>query len=606
MVRMVDLIHKKRLGGRLSREEIRALIEGYVRGDIPDYQMSAWAMAVVFQGMDDEETAELTQAMAESGEQLDLSDIPGVKVDKHSTGGVGDTTTLVLAPLVASLGVPVAKMSGRGLGHTGGTIDKLESIPGFSAELSMGQFKDQVRRIGLAVAAQTLDLAPADKKLYALRDVTDTVQSIPLIASSIMSKKLASGANAIVLDVKVGSGAFMKDVESARRLAERMVDIGKRAGRRVTALLTQMEEPLGRAVGNALEVREAIQTLRGQGPEDLTQLCIALGAELLVAAGVRQDRAEAEAALREAIADGRAIAKFREFVAAQGGDARVADDLSLLPQAPVVRVFRSPRDGVIHRIDAEAAGLVAMRLGAGRARRDDPVDPAVGLVFVRKTGESVVAGEPVIEIHARTEDAAEAALAELAECIEIGEGPAFRLPLILGRVDAGGTAAPSGAAPAFAERSREIQRGVDEKGCQAAGSDPLEALVEAARRAREHAYVPYSRFAVGAALQLADGRVVTGVNVENASYGLTNCAERTAVFRAVTEMGRPEIRAVAVIADSPDPVVPCGACRQVLAEWCEPDVPVVLANLAGARRRTTVGALLPSAFDSQQMRGTEA
>ncbi|MBX6353642.1 MAG: pyrimidine-nucleoside phosphorylase [Thermoflavifilum sp.] len=584
MVRMVDFIRKKRLGGRHSREEIRAIIDGYVRGEIPDEQMSAWAMAVVFQGMDDEETAELTMAMAESGDVLDLSDIPGVKVDKHSTGGVGDTTTLVLAPLVASLGVPMAKMSGRGLGHTGGTIDKLESIPGFSAELGLDAFRAQVRRIGVAVAAQTLDLAPADKKLYALRDVTDTVQSLPLIASSIMSKKLASGANAIVLDVKVGNGAFMKDIDSARQLAERMVDIGRRAGRRVTALLTQMEEPLGQAVGNALEVREAIQTLRGQGPKDLEDLCLALGAELLVSAAMARDLREAERTLRAALADGRALEKFRTWVAAQGGDARVADDLSLLPKAPVVRHLRAEADGVVRGIHAEAAGLVAMRLGAGRAKRGDAIDPAVGLVFLRKVGHPVVRGEPVVEVHARTEADAERALRELAQCIEVGEGPVAAAPLILGRVDANAASASS-----------------------APGESPdLDALVAAAAAARANAYVPYSGFAVGAALLLADGRIITGVNVENASFGLTNCAERTALFRAVAETGRPQIRAVAVVADSPQPVSPCGACRQVLSEWCDPDVPVMLANLEGAQRQTTVAALLPGAFDRRQMRRTHA
>jgi pyrimidine-nucleoside phosphorylase len=581
-LRTVELIHKKRLGQALSEDEINFLVAGYVKGDIPDYQMSAFTMAVCFQGMTEEETAALTMAMVRSGQTVDLSGIPGVKVDKHSTGGVGDTTTLIVGPLVAAVGVPVAKMSGRGLGHTGGTLDKLESIPGFQTSLTMEAFLRQVREIGIAVAGQTGELAPADKKLYALRDVTDTVESIPLIASSIMSKKLASGADAIVLDVKVGAGAFMKDLESARTLAEAMVRIGERAGRTTVAVLTQMDQPLGNAIGNALEVREAIQTLRGQGPQDLTELCLTLGAEMVVLAGKAPDTAAARALLQDALESGKALEKFRQFIAAQGGDPRVVDDLSLLPKAPVVKVLSADRAGVVLKIHAEAVGLVAMRLGAGRATKEDVIDPAVGLVLRRKVGESVVPGEPLVEIHARSEADANNAMAALTRCIEIGDVDPFTVPLVLG-VTRGAT------------KREHSQSSLDH---------PQSNLLQAARDAMQRAYVPYSQFAVGAALLLSNGEIVTGANVENASYGLTNCAERTAVFRYIMSDAYRQgakIERIAVIADSDGPVAPCGACRQVLAEFCSPDTPVELADLKGNVRQTTLRELLPYAFSAAQM-----
>jgi pyrimidine-nucleoside phosphorylase len=614
IMRVVDIIHKKRIGQALSKDEIRELIKAFVRGDVPDYQMSALAMAIVFQGMNTEETTELTLAMAESGHQMDLSDIAGVKVDKHSTGGVGDTTTLVLAPLVASVGVPIAKMSGRGLGHTGGTIDKLESIPGFSVEMTMDAFKEQVRKVGVAVAAQTGDLAPADKSLYALRDVTDTVESIPLIASSIMSKKLASGADAIVLDVKVGDGAFMKTVDRARELAKTMVDIGRLANRKTVAVLTRMDEPLGRAVGNALEVREAIQTLRGQGPEDLTELCLVLGAEMVVQGGKAKDVAEARKLLEDAIRSGDAIQKCKEFILAQGGDARVVDDLSLLPKAPVVAYFEAPTDGVIQRIHAEAFGLVAMRLGAGRAQKADVINPAVGLVLVRKTGQTVVRGEPLVEIHAASQEDAERAKRELAACIEIGAGDPFEPALILEVVRASENGV-STAAYDSQTYSGDRSRAGDTS--QAAGDSPIgvksqipgvEQLLDGAKRARERSYSPYSKFPVGAALRLSNGKIVLGANVENASFGLTNCAERTAIFQAVTEhrLGKDvSVDSIAIVADSDGPVAPCGACRQVLAEFCKPDTPVVLGDMKGNTRYTTVGELLPYTFQAGQMKGLE-
>lgn len=575
-MRVYDVIQKKRLGQSLTKEEIRDVVDNYVKGEIPDYQMSAFAMAVCIQGMTDDETTQLTLAMAHSGHVLDLGNIPGIKVDKHSTGGVGDTTTLVLAPLVAAVGVPIAKMSGRGLGHTGGTIDKLESIPGFTTQMSMEAFCAQVRRVGLAVAAQTAELAPADKQLYALRDVTATVESIPLIASSIMSKKIASGANAIVLDVKVGQGAFMKDMEHAQKLAQAMVSIGTLANRKTVAVLTQMEEPLGHAVGNALEVREAILTLCGRGPDDLTELCLVLGAEMVVLAGRAKDSAEARRMLEQALEDGSALAKWKEFVAAQGGDARVADDLSLLPKARVVKSFLAPKDGVVQSIQADAIGLVAMQLGAGRAKHDDTINPAVGLVLQRKVGQPVKQGEPLVEVHAASEQSAAEAIQALERCILISTGEPFATPLVLGVIRDSAAARPSAA----------------------------DKLIDYARRAMERAYVPYSKFAVGAALQLSNGDIVTGANVENASFGLTNCAERTAVFQFVASQAfqaKAKIERIVVIADSDGPVAPCGACRQVLAEFCVPNTPIVLADLKGRVKQTSLGELLPYAFGAAQM-----
>ncbi|MED5046168.1 pyrimidine-nucleoside phosphorylase, partial [Geobacillus stearothermophilus] len=359
-MRMVDLIAKKRDGKALTKEEIEWIVRGYTNGDIPDYQMSALAMAIYFRGMTEEETAALTMAMVQSGEMLDLSSIRGVKVDKHSTGGVGDTTTLVLGPLVASVGVPVAKMSGRGLGHTGGTIDKLESVPGFHVEISKDEFIRLVNENGIAIIGQTGDLTPADKKLYALRDVTATVNSIPLIASSIMSKKIAAGADAIVLDVKTGAGAFMKKLDEARRLARVMVDIGKRVGRRTMAVISDMSQPLGYAVGNALEVKEAIETLKGNGPHDLTELCLTLGSHMVYLAEKAPSLDEARRLLEEAIRSGAAIAAFKTFLAAQGGDASVVDDLDKLPKAAYTSTVTAAADGYVAEMAADDIGTAAM------------------------------------------------------------------------------------------------------------------------------------------------------------------------------------------------------------------------------------------------------
>ena len=399
-MRMVDLIAKKRDGGELTTEEIRFIIEGYTKGEIPDYQVSALAMAIYFRDMTERERADLTMAMVHSGETVDLSAIEGIKVDKHSTGGVGDTTTLVLAPLVAALGIPVAKMSGRGLGHTGGTIDKLESIKGFTVEYSKKEFIDKVNRHKIAVIGQTADLAPADKKLYALRDVTATVESIPLIASSVMSKKIAGGADAIVLDVKTGSGAFMKTLEEARALAEAMVSIGNRLGRRTTAVISDMSQPLGYAVGNALEVREAIETLRGRGPKDLEELCLALGGQMVMLAGKAGSAEEAEEKLREVLRSGKALEKFREWIESQGGDPFVADDPDRLPRAAFQIGVPARKGGVVAEIVADQIGLAAMMLGAGRSTKESEIDLSVGLVLHKKIGDPVEEGETLATIHA--------------------------------------------------------------------------------------------------------------------------------------------------------------------------------------------------------------
>ncbi len=398
-MRPYDIILKKRRGEELSRDEITFLVDGFTRGDIPDYQMAAWCMAVFFQGMSARETRDLTIAMAKSGETVDLSPIRGIKVDKHSTGGVGDKTTLVLAPLVAAAGVPVAKMSGRGLGHTGGTLDKLESIPGFRVDLPKDVFVRNVNSIGIAVVGQTAAVAPADKKLYALRDVTATVDSMPLIASSVCSKKLACGSDAIVFDVKAGSGAFMKSEEDAVALARLMVEIVEGAGRRAAAVVSDMSQPLGRAVGNALEVSEAIDTLRGSGPPDLVELCLTLGSLMLVLGGAAPDAGRARETLVGLLEKGAALAKFAEFVAAQGGDASVAERPEILPRASHTVPVPSPGAGYVAAINAEQVGVAAMILGAGRRVKDEPVDPAAGLVVAKKIGDRVAAGEPLATLH---------------------------------------------------------------------------------------------------------------------------------------------------------------------------------------------------------------
>ncbi|WP_172254641.1 pyrimidine-nucleoside phosphorylase [Saccharibacillus deserti] len=405
-MRMVDLIEKKRDGKELTTEEINFIIEGYTKGDIPDYQVSAFAMAVFFKDMTQRERADLTMAMVNSGDTIDLSAIEGVKVDKHSTGGVGDTTTLVLAPLVAALDVPVAKMSGRGLGHTGGTVDKLEAVAGFHVEITNEEFVKLVNEHKIAVIGQSGNLTPADKKLYALRDVTATVDSIPMIASSIMSKKIAAGADAIVLDVKTGAGAFMKTEADAHNLAHAMVGIGNKVGRKTMAVISDMSQPLGAAIGNALEVQEAIDTLKGHGPKDLEDLCMALGSQMVFLAGKASSLEDAENKLREVIANGKALDKFRDFLANQGGDASVVDHPERLPQAAYKIEVPAPRSGVVSEIIADEIGVAAMWLGAGRATKESEIDLAVGLMLNKKVGEAVQEGESLVTIHANSEDVA--------------------------------------------------------------------------------------------------------------------------------------------------------------------------------------------------------
>lgn len=423
-MRMYDIIMKKRNGGELTGEEIRFFVEGYTRGEIPDYQASALMMAVYFRGMTQQETCELTMAMAHSGDMLDLSAVRGIKVDKHSTGGVGDKTSLALAPMVAACGIPVAKMSGRGLGHTGGTIDKLESFPGFTTALTTERFLENVNRIGIAIMGQTADLAPADKKLYALRDVTATVDQMSLIASSIMSKKLAAGADAIVLDVKTGSGAFMKREEDARALAEEMVNIGKNAGRKTVAVISDMDQPLGYAVGNALEVREAIETLMGRGPEDFVELCLTLGSRMLMAGGKADDEKTAVRLLKQVIEDGSALRKLAEFVEAQGGDSGMVYHPERLPKAAIQRPVTAPEEGFVSHMECDEIGICSLILGGGRETKESEIDLSVGLVLQKKTGDHVKKGEPLAIIHANDENkAAEAEKRFLQACEISGQAP---------------------------------------------------------------------------------------------------------------------------------------------------------------------------------------
>jgi pyrimidine-nucleoside phosphorylase len=421
MVRMVDLIEKKQKKETLTTDEIKWMINGYTAGDIPDYQMSALLMAIYFNGMEEAELRDLTMTMVESGDQIDLSAIDGIKVDKHSTGGVGDTTTLVLAPLVASVGVPVPKMSGRGLGHTGGTLDKLESIEGFHIEITEDEFTELVNKNKLALVGQTGNLTPADKKLYSLRDVTSTVGSVPLIASSIMSKKIAAGADAIVLDVKVGTGAFMKSIEEAEKLAQTMVNIGNSVGRDTMAVISDMSQPLGQAIGNGLEVKEAIDTLKGKGPKDLTELSLVLGSQMAYLGGVGEDLEDARKQLEENIHNGKALEKFKVFIEAQGGNPDVVENPGeILPQAEYQIDVKAERPGVVAAIDAEELGIAGMLLGAGRETIDSELDLAAGLMLHKKIGDSVEAGESLVTIYSNKKDV-EASINKIKENITIND-----------------------------------------------------------------------------------------------------------------------------------------------------------------------------------------
>lgn len=433
-MRAVDIIAKKRDGKELTREEIEFFIRGFTRGEIPDYQAAAWAMAVLLRGMTPRETTDLTLAMAHSGEVLDLSQIVPLAVDKHSTGGVGDKTTLVVEPLVAACGLPVGKISGHGLGFSGGTLDKMESIPGFRTDLSTREFLEQLRRVGLVLSGQSADLAPADGKLYALRDVTATVPSIPLIASSVMSKKIAAGAQAIVLDVKVGCGAFMETLEQARELAELMVSIAKMVGRKAVALLSDMNQPLGYAVGNALELKEAIQTLTGDGPQDFLEHCLVVAGHMLALGGLTADEAAGRQMAQRFLENGGGWEKFKQLVVAQGGDVSYVEHLERLPQASRVEVVYAPRSGYLAQVHARKVGEAAVILGAGRAKKGDPIDHAVGVIVHHKVGEWVEAGQPLFTLHANDGKRLEEARQHVLQAHAWSDTPVSPLPLFYGVV----------------------------------------------------------------------------------------------------------------------------------------------------------------------------
>jgi pyrimidine-nucleoside phosphorylase len=434
-MRAVDVIQKKRDGAELSREEITFFVEGYTRGDVPDYQASALAMAVLFRGMTDAETLALTEAMMATGEVLDLSHLPGPRADKHSTGGVGDKTSLILGPLAAACGVYVPMISGRGLGHTGGTLDKLEAIPGFRVNLSLSEFRGALEATGLAFIGQTPEIAPADRKLYALRDVTATVESLPLIAASIMSKKMAEGIDGLILDVKTGDGAFLKPFAQSKALAETMVRIGRGMGKRVAALITEMDQPLGLYVGNALEVQEAVETLKGRGPRDLESLSVELAAWMLFLSGAAAVLEEARGRVRDALNSGAGLRKLQQVVEKQGGDPRICDDPGLLPRARETVQIKAEDDSRLKRIACRAVGRAAMLLGAGRERVDSRVDPAVGLVLHKKPGDLVIRGEPLVTLHVNDRRRLEEATALLSEAIQTAPEAAYPGPLIRAVLD---------------------------------------------------------------------------------------------------------------------------------------------------------------------------
>ena len=430
-MRAVDVIQRKRDGAELGRDEIEHFVRGYAKGEVPDYQAAAFTMAVFFKGMTPAETVALTEAMMHTGEVLDLSELPGPKADKHSTGGVGDKTSLILAPLAAACGVYVPMISGRGLGHTGGTLDKLESIPGFDVRLSLARLRAVLRECGLGLIGQTPEIAPADRKLYALRDVTATVESLPLISASIMSKKMAEGIDALVLDVKCGDGAFLRSREEAKALAQTMLGIGKGMGKKVAALITDMEQPLGRTAGNALEVAECVETLKGRGPSDLESLSVELAAWMVRLAGAEPQLEAARARVRQALASGAGLERFRRVIELQGGNPRVCDDPSLLPQSRETLVVRSERDGRVARLAARAFGHATMLLGGGRETLDSTIDPAVGFVFHKKVGDPVAVGEPILTVHLGPTSRREAALARIKDAVVVAAEAPPRGPLVL-------------------------------------------------------------------------------------------------------------------------------------------------------------------------------
>lgn len=434
-MRAVDIIQKKRDGHELSKAEIDFFIQGYTQGEIPDYQAAAWAMAVLLKGMSPEETTYLTLAMADSGDKLDLSGVVDIAVDKHSSGGVGDKTSIAVVPMVRACGLPVGKMSGRGLGFSGGTIDKLESVPGFRTNLSKNEFLDQLGSLGMVLSGQSLDLAPADGKLYALRDVTGTVQSIPLIASSIMSKKIASGAQAILLDVKTGNGAFMETLEEARKLANLMVSIGELSNRDVAAVLSDMNQPLGAAVGNSLEMKEAIQTLQGDGPDDFTEHCLEIASHMLLLGKKADSRVQAREMAEDAIHSGSGFSYLKKLINAQGGDVTYIDQPEKLPEAPLKKIVTSDQEGTIAEVHARTVGETAVTLGAGRQKKGDAIDPAVGIMVMVKVGDRVDRGQPLFIIHARDEETLGQAESRLHEAVKIVAGKVEPLPLFYGLVD---------------------------------------------------------------------------------------------------------------------------------------------------------------------------
>lgn len=608
-MRMYDIIAKKRDGKTLTGEEITFLIDGYVDDSISDYQMSAFLMATFLQGMNDEELAHLTMAMAHSGQIVDLSPIEGVKVDKHSTGGVGDKTTFIVGPLVAACGGKVAKMSGRGLGHTGGTIDKMESIHGLASSLSREDFFRIVNEVGIAVIGQSGDLTPADKKIYALRDVTATVNSIPLIASSIMSKKLASGSDAIVLDVKVGSGAFMKNMDDALCLAEKMVAIGTHNGKKVIALITDMDRPLGKAIGNALEMKEVVATLRGEGPEDLVEESLIIATNMLYLTG-KGSMEDCEKAIKEALQSGKAYQVFCRMVEAQGGQIDCFEDDSLWPQAPCEGSVYASQEGYIGHMDTEKVGQAAVALGAGRLKKGAPIDYGAGIILEKKTGDFIKAGHKLATCYGTSEKALKEGMSLFEEALTISQEAPPRERSIKGRVTADGRENYVDATSSMPTESPSVTVCEERTGTVSTskaklinmqGQDvPLaptevewKALGEAARKARDKAYVPYSQFPVGAALMTADGTIFSGCNIENASYGLTNCAERTAIFKAISE-GHRYFKGLYVVAHTAGPCTPCGACRQVMEEFAIPYI--MMANLQGEEKLLERKELLPCAF----------
>jgi homotetrameric cytidine deaminase len=565
-------IQKKRDGQELSREELSEFLRGFVGGEIADYQMAALAMAIYLRGMTQEETAILTEEMLHSGNTLPgRSNGDALRVGKHSTGGVGDKVSLVIAPLLACCGLKVPKLSGRGLGPTGGTLDKLESIPGYRTDLSAEEIERIVDQVGCVITGQTADLVPADKRLYALRDVTGTVPSLPLITASIMSKKLAENLSALVLDVKWGSGAFMKTADDALALARSMTSVGRRMGLAASALVTNMNQPLGRMAGNALEVREAIATLLGQGPADVTELVLRLGAELLVATGKEATVESGVARLRNEIDSGRGLAKFREMVIAQGGDPD-----GLLPVAPGFEIV-AEREGYVSAFQCEQIGYAVIALGGGRKRLGDPIDPSVGIETLVRHGERVAAGQPLLRVYAHDRGVDEAKQL-LADAIALSDEAPPTIPLVWKRL---------------AGDEGDEQQASATAGDESPALSITESLITAAHAARQRSYAPYSHFYVGAALLASDGEIITGGNVENASYGLTQCAERSAVTSAVAA-GKRDFRQLAIV--SQGGVTPCGACRQVLAEFA-PELPILLVDAdSGSVRETNMKELLPGAF----------